>query len=482
MWHNKERKNRNVGYLIMTETWQKRLIALIIACALFMEALDSTILNTAIPTMARSLHTDPIDLKIALISYLLSLAIFIPISGWIADKFGAKRVFITALLIFAVSSLWCGLVTNLQELIVARSLQGIGGSLMIPVGRLVLLRTYPRHEMINVMNIVVMVAAFGVMLGPVAGGFIVEYVAWSWIFWINVPIALLAIAAAKRWLPSSTPQKVPRLDKVGFVLFGSSLALFTFGLSALSESIFNNTLVTVVIGCAVVLFVAYVWHSHGRAHPIVNTKLFRQRTFKVSTVGNLLCRLGFGATPFLLPLMLQLSLDYTPQTSGLLLAPSALGILIGKPLSIYALRFLGYKRFLVFNTLATALALCSFVLVTPHTPLSVIAVLTFLFGSLTTLQYTGMNSLAYADVARETLGDATSIMGTLQQLAQSFGVAMGALLLHHFLSAMPAGTSLTISIFHHTFLVLGLLTALSATVFTQLKAEDGQQMLVRGEP
>ncbi len=459
---------------MLSELWHKRLITLIISTALFMEALDSTILNTAIPAMSRSLHVNPIDLKIALISYLLSLAIFIPISGWVADKFGSKRVFMCALLVFTASSFWCGFTNNLSELIVGRMLQGVGGALAAPVGRLIILRTFERHQVISAMNAVVMVAALGALLGPLLGGIITQYSSWRWIFWINIPVGIIAYVLTMVGLKAMPPKPTPPLDKLGFLLFGVSLALFTFGLSSFSETIISNTLTLGIITSALLLFLGYIWHSRTQPHPIIKTQLLHLHTLRVSIIGNLLLRLSLGAVPFLLPLLLQIALHYSPTLSGLVLGPPALGILIAKPISLPMLRALGYKRLLILNTILVALFLGLFSFITAQTPIYYIGILTFFFGGLVSVQYTAMNSLGYADVPTEQLSAATSMISTMQQLTLSFGVAVAAILLRAFSSHHAA---LSLYAFHHTFVMLGIITLCALFIFIRLKPEDGLQMI-----
>lgn len=454
-----------------------RIIPFIVSLSFFMEAVDSSIINTAIPAMARSLAVDPVDLKVALISYLLSLAIFIPISGWIADKYGSKKIFIIALFIFTLSSLWCGFAHNLPELVIARLIQGFGGALNLPVGRLIIVRTFERNKLISTMNRVVTVGALGVMLGPVIGGFITHYFNWNWIFWVNIPVGLLAIVLASIFLPFVEPQKVPPLDKLGFVYFGAGLAGITFGLSSLSETTASSSMTFGIILLSVLLMFAYYVHSHRKAHPIVKTDLLRFRTFRVSILGNLISRLGFGGVPFLIPLLLQIGFGFPAQVAGMLLAPIAIGILLIKPFALPLLRLLGYKRLLIWNTLVAGISIWSFTLISAHTPIYIICFLTFFYGFVLSLQYSAMNSLAYADVSSENLSAATSIMSTLQQISQSFGVAVSALFIRFFSSLFAGQATLTATIFHYTFFGLGFFTFLSAFIFLRLDPDDGSEML-----
>jgi EmrB/QacA subfamily drug resistance transporter len=445
-----------------------------LSMAMFMEAVDTNVINTAIPVMSQSFHVNPINLKIALISYLLSLAIFIPISGWVADKFGIKRVFMVALAVFTISSFWCGLARTLPELILARILQGLGGSLMLPVARLIIVRNFARHELIVTMNRVVMVGALGLMMGPVLGGFITHYFSWRWIFWINIPVGLANMLMTGYALADEPPLSVPPLDKLGFIYFGTSLSAFTFSLSELSESTGSISFAFFIMGISILLFLAYIAHSWKRPHQIVKTELFKARTFRTSSIGNLITRLAFGGVPFLVPLFLQIPLKYPAQISGLVMAPMALGVLLIKPLTLPILRRVGYKRLLITNTLLVAVMLWSFYFFAANSSLYLMGFMVFIYGFLLSMQYSAMNSLAYADITPENLSAATSVMGTLQQIAQSFGVAVAALCLRIFSDDF---TDLTVADFHYTFVAMGVITLFSTLIFVRLKPEDGAGMI-----
>jgi len=452
-------------------------ITFVISIALFMETVDSSILNTAIPAMAKSLNVPAVDLKLALISYLLSLAVFIPISGWIADKYGIKRTFTYALLIFTVASLLCGLAPSLTSLVCARTLQGIGGSLMMPVGRLVIARTFQRNKLIHIMSHITIIAALGNILGPTLGGYITHFWSWHWIFWVNIPVGLLAIFLAKIWLKESPSFDVPSLDKIGFFLFSGGLAGLTLGLSMLSETIYNQRVSLLIIVVSMGVLWLYWRHSKQQSHPIIKTELFSLRTFQVAILGNLFVRTIVTGLPFLMPLFLQIGLHYPPQTSGLLMSPIAVGVLVIKPFSTRIVRWLGFKRLLLMNTLFVGLATWLFMLIDQNTSLWNIAFLTCLYGFFISMQYTGMNSLTFADVPSTNLSAATSIMSTTQQFSQSLGVTFAATLINHISYFHTQPMQFSLIIFHKAFFIMGLMTFICGYIFLRLRPNDGHQML-----
>lgn len=463
----------------MSTLQHKRIITLIVSSVLFMDALDATIINTAIPSMAKSLLVNPLDLKIALISYLITLAIFIPTSGWLADKYGIKKIFILALTLFTLSSLWCGYASSLTELVISRCFQGAGGSLMLPLGRLLLLRTFPRHEFINVMNQVIIVLSLGLMLGPFVGGFITDHLSWHWIFWINLPIGICAIMASLKWLKDDSTKLVKPFDLIGFILFSGGLATLTYSLSDLSESMLPSFSAYFFLGSAITLLISFFVYSRHK-ESIINLQLLQIRTFKISILGNLFARLGFGGIPFLLPLFLQINLHFTAEQSGLLIAPIALGVLIIKYFSTRLLRLLGYKKLLLTNTFLVGISIWMFMLITTHTSVILIVLLTFIFGSLISLQYSGMNSLAYSDIGPENHSAAVTIISTTQQLAQGLGVACAAFILRYYsLSYSTKILTFTTHEFHFTFLTMGFITMLSTVIFIRLHQKDGYQMLAK---
>jgi EmrB/QacA subfamily drug resistance transporter len=455
----------------------KRIIPPIVALAIFMEAVDTTIINTAIPSMAHSLSVSVIDLKIALISYLLSLAIFIPISGWLADKFGTQKIFMSAILVFTLSSLACGFSTELYQLVLARFLQGMGGAFMIPVGRLIIVRLFHRTELISAMNRVILPALIGPALGPLLGGIISETFTWRWIFWVNIPFGILNFILAYYWIENVKTQKPLPLDKIGFLLFGLGLAGLVFGFSALSESGISRQFTFLVFLLSFILLISYALYATRSKHPVLKIQLFLIRTFRVSVMGNLITRLGFGGIPFLLPLFLQIPLNFSPQSAGMMVALTALGAMFIKFFSQFLVSTFGFKKLLLFNTIALGISLWLFIFVHQESSILIIAIFSLIYGVCASLQYSAMNPIAYSDISDEDIGPATSILSVNQQVSMSFGVAACALILKHFKIFSTNEPLLTLSDFHHTFFVLGFITIIAASVFLFLKKDDGENLI-----
>ena len=321
----------------------KTLLPWLVAVAFFMESLDTTILNTAVPTIAAALHVAPLSMKAALTSYTLSLAVFIPVSGWMADRYGTRRVFATAIGIFILGSFLCGVAGSIHLLVAARILQGCGGSMMVPVGRLTLVRTFERSELVRVLSFVAIPALIGPLIGPLAGGLIVGYLHWSLIFFVNVPIGLIGLYLVHRYLPDYRADKIDPLDVTGFVLFGAGVALLSYVLEVFGEHTLGALEMAGLLGLALILLLSYWHHASQAAHPVVRLSLFRTRTFRAAVIGSFVTRLGAGGMPFLLPLLYQVGLGYTPVQSGLLIMPQFLAA-IGLKFTIPAVltRF-GYR-------------------------------------------------------------------------------------------------------------------------------------------
>ena len=452
----------------------KFLLPLIVACALFIENMDSTVIANSLPAMAGDLGVVPIALKLALTTYLLSLAVFIPISGWVADRFGARPTFIAAIVVFLLGSIACALSGSLPALVAARFLQGMGGAMMVPVGRLVLLRTVPKSELVQAMSWLTIPALVGPMIGPPLGGFITTYFHWRWIFLINLPMGLLGIVLAQRFIPDIREPSKP-LDFIGFVLSGLGLALALFGFSTLGRHLVATPLAvaSLIVGCA--LLGLYVRHARRHPHPLLDLDLFRLPTFRAGVLGGSLFRIGVGATPFLLPLMLQLGFGLNPLQSGLLTFVSAVGAMFMKTLAARILRRQGFRRVLIVNALAASAMLAGFGLFRPATPHLLIMAVLLVSGCFRSLQFTSLNAISYAEVGARSMAPASSLAGVLQQLSLSLGVAIAGFALqlsaewHH-----DAATSL--GNFRIAFLIVGLISMSSAWLMWKLPKDAGGEM------
>lgn len=448
------------------------LIPLIVACALFMENLDSTVIATALPEIARSMNENPLHLSLAITSYLLSLAVFIPASGWAADRFGARFMFRLAIVVFVLGSVLCGLSQSMYQLVGARILQGIGGAMMVPIGRLVILRSIPKSELVSAMAYLTVPALLGPVFGPPVGGFIATYGAWQWIFFINVPIGIIGFILVSRFIEEVREPTTPRFDTVGWGLAGLGLACLVFGFENVGRGLLPDGLVVALLAAGAALLVLYVRHMRRTARPILDLTLLRVATYRASILGGFLFRIGIGALPFLLPLMLQLGFGLTPFQSGLLTLSGAIGAIVMKTGVGIIVRQFGFRNVLLVNSVICGLFLMANGLFTPATPHWLILAVLLIGGIFRSLQFTAVNTMAYADLPDTRMSSATSLASTAQQLSVSFGVGTGALILHLTL-AWRDDAELSAGDFWPAFLIIGLISMLSALVFLPLPANAG---------
>lgn len=454
------------------------LIPLVVAAALFMENMDGTVIATALPVMAADLGEDPVILKLAFTSYLLSLAVFIPVSGWVADRYGARHVFRAAILVFVLASVWCGTATSLGDLVAARAAQGFGGALMVPVGRLIILRSVPKNELVNALAYLTLPALVGPVVGPPLGGFISTYFHWRWIFWINVPVGILGIVLATLYMPDIRGERLSRLDVRGFFLSGLGLASVMFGLTTLGRSLFPEWVAPVLMAAGAVLLVLYWHHQKRTTDPMLDLKLFRIQTFRSGVLGGSLFRIGLGATPFLLPLMLQVGFGLDAFQSGLLTFVAALGAMAMKFTASKVLRRYGFRSVLVVNAVICAASLMVNGLFTPSTPHWVILGILLVGGFFRSLQFTSLNAISYADVGRPDMSQATAIASVVQQLSASIGVALAALVLE-VVQAVRGDTSLVAADFSIAFFVMALLSLLSVASHARLPGNAADEVAGR---
>jgi EmrB/QacA subfamily drug resistance transporter len=455
-----------------------RIVPLIVAVALFMENMDSTVIATSLPAIANALGTNPLALKLAVTSYLLALAIFIPASGWIADRFGARNVFRIAVVVFMLGSIGCALSGSLAEFVLARVVQGAGGAMMTPVGRLILLRSIDKRHLVHAMASVTIPALIGPIAGPPLGGFITTYASWHWIFLINVPIGLIGVALATRYIADIPAEHPGPFDFVGFVLSGLGIGGLAFGLSVMGLAFLSAGVVAIFIGVGTVSTVAYVLHARHTAAPILDLELFKFATFRASIVGGFLFRLGIGALPFLLPLLLQIGFKLTPFHSGLITFTAALGSISMKAAVAGVLRRFGYRPVLLYNSLISAFFLAACASFLPGMPFAAMIAILLAGGFFRSLQFTAVNTIAYAEIGPALMSRATTLTSVAQQLALSTGVAVGALIVEITLWYRDE-TTMGAADFPPAFLVVGLLTASASLVFTQLPADAGAELAGR---
>ncbi|MGZ9409295.1 MAG: DHA2 family efflux MFS transporter permease subunit [Methylocystis sp.] len=451
---------------------------LIIATALFMEQLDGTVLATALPAMAADLHEDPVALKLALTSYLLSLAVFIPLSGWAADRFGARRVFRAAIIVFTFGSILCGLSNSLGAIVTFRIVQGLGGAMMTPVGRLVLLRTAPRHELVRAMAYLTIPALMGPMIGPPIGGFIATYFHWRYIFWINVPIGALGVMLVTRFIPDMREEWTPPLDIAGAILSGVGLSCLVFGFTIAGRGFAPAPVVVLIVALGAGALFAYVRHARRTPYPIVDLDLLQIPTFRAAVFGGFLFRIGLGATPFLLPLLLQAGFGLSAYEAGLLTFVSAAGAMAMKTTAQPILRIFSFRRVLIVNALISAGFLAfnaSFSAATPHV---LIMGALLVGGFFRSLEFTALNAVAYADVDQDAMSRATSFASVAQQLSLSTGVAISAAALEA-TRALRGGGALQAADFTPAFIVVALIWTLSVMSFLPLAPNAGDDLTGR---
>ena len=455
-----------------------RIVPLIIAVALFMENMDSTVIATSLPAIAADIGTNPLALKLAVTSYLLSLAVFIPASGWTADRFGARTVFRAAIAVFVIGSIGCAISNSLTDFVVARIVQGMGGAMMTPVGRLVLVRSIPRRELVNAMAWVTTPALIGPVLGPPVGGFITTYATWHWIFIINVPVGLLGIALATRYIEDIRVQDHERFDTIGMVLAGLGIAGIAFGASVLGLNFLPWTVTAALIGLGCIFLFAYCRHARRVSTPALDLTLFRLPTFRAGVLGGFIFRIGIGALPFLLPLLLQVGLGMTPFQSGLITFASALGSMGMKMAAAAVLRRFGFRTVLVGNALISAAFLGACATFTHQTPVAAMVALLLVGGFFRSLEFTSINTIAYDEVEPERISRATSLVSVGQQLAISAGVAFGALAVELTVYVKGQG-ALGASDFPPAFVAVAVISALSALIFARLHPNAGEELADR---
>src|SRR5271168_3686039 len=456
----------------MEERPYDRIVPLIVATALFMENMDSTVIATSLPAIARALGTDPLALKLAVTSYLLSLAICIPASGWTADRFGARNVFRLAIGVFVLGSIGCAASTSLEQFVFARIVQGMGGAMMTPVGRLIMVRSIDKKLLVNAMSLVTMPALLGPICGPPLGGFITTYASWHWIFLINVPIGLIGIVMASVYIANVRIERSDPFDFVGFVLSGLAIGGLAFGLSVMGLEFLPTSVVATLLCVGAVSAAAYVIHAKRTPAPILDLSLFKLPTFRASIFGGFLFRLGIGALPFLLPLLLQIGFDLSPFQSGLITFTTALGSFFMKAAVASVLNRFGYRNVLLYNALISSAFLAACATFVPGMPYLAMVAILLPGGFFRSLQFTSINTIAYAEIEPAKMSRATTMVAVAQQLALSTGVAVGALVVEITLR-LKHEAAMGATDFPPAFLAVSLLSASAALIFYRLAPDAG---------
>ena len=452
-----------------------RMIPFIVGCALFMQMLDATVVSTALPIMARDLGTSVVDMNVIITSYLLAVAVFVPVSGWAADRFGAKRVFTAAIMLFTLSSIGCAIAQTLPQLVIGRWVQGLAGAMMVPVGRIILLRKVPKDELLKAMAFLSLPALLGPLVGPPIGGFLVTYASWHWIFLINVPVGVLGILMVRHYIRDDYPHSDVKLDWPGFILSGISIAALVTGFEALGHRSLPPLQLAGLIAVGLVTGLLYVWHAKRAANPIIDLSLLRIPTFSISILGGNLCRFAIGATPFLLAIMLQVGFGLSALAAGLITFTGAAGSLLMKLVAAPIIRRFGFKQVLTVNAVITGafVALCAFF--RADTPVWIMMAILVAGGFFRSLQFTAVNTLTYADLDARAMSRASSFAAMAQQLGISVGVATAAVTMNLSMH-WRGGTDLALIDVIWGFIAIGGVTALSALSFMRLPAGAGSEL------
>ena len=451
--------------------YRERLLWLV-AIGFFMQSLDSTILNTALPSMAEALGESPLKMQSVIVAYALTTAMLIPATGWVADRFGTRRVYGAAIGLFVLGSVLCAVSPNLSFLVAARVVQGVGGAMMLPVGRLAVLRTYPRGEFIRAMSFIAIPGQVGPLLGPTLGGWMVEYATWHWIFWINVPVGVIGLWATWRWFPRSAPLPVRKFDMAGYAMLAFSMVAISVALDGLSGMGLGTALVAVLMVFGLASLASYWMHALRVSEPLFAPELFKVRSLRVGLLGNLFTRFGSGAAPYLIPLLLQIGLKMSPMNAGMMMLATVVGSMLVKRIAVRTVRRFGYKRVLQVNSVMLALMLGSFGLVSAGTPLWALLLQLFIFGGFNSMQFSAMNSVTLKDMEGEFASSGNSLLSMVQMLAMSMGVALAGALLTGYTDMWHGHEGDRFAAIRATFATVALMTLAATMVFSQLDKDE----------
>jgi EmrB/QacA subfamily drug resistance transporter len=466
----------------MRESTTSKPLLWLVAIGVFMQMLDSTIVNTALPSMAASLGESPLRMQSVVVAYSLTMATLIPASGWLADRFGTRRVYLAAIVLFTLGSLLCALSRDLDQLVASRVVQGVGGAMLLPVGRLAVLRSVPRIEFLAAMSFVTIPGLFGPLIGPTLGGWLVQVASWHWIFLINLPVGLVAALASLRFMPALRGA-VSRFDLGGYLMLSISMVAISLSMDGLSESSLRHAGVLMLLFGGMAGLAAYWLHATRTPQPLFPLRLFGVHSYRVGVLGNLFARIGSSSMPFLIPLLLQLGLGYSPMDAGMMMIPVVIAGMASKRLVVPLVRRLGYRRVLIGNTLLVGLSMASFALVGPGDPTWLRLLQLGFFGLVNSLQFTAMNTVTLSELDGELASSGNSLLSMVMMLASSLGVATaGGLLAAFSASSAAAHGPMVLPAFHATFLCVGLVTMLSAWIFWQLAPVRAGAAVESGEP
>lgn len=462
-----------INEVVVTAT-QKKYLPWLAALAIFMQTLDGTILNTSLPSIAADLGKSPLEMQSIIVSYMLTSALLIPLSGWLSDRFGTAKVFRIALLLFTLGSVLCAFSFSIQGLIISRIVQAIGGAMMVPVARLAILYAYPKSELLRVINFMTIPGLVGPLLGPTLGGVLVELLSWHWIFLVNIPVGLVVLWLSRKAIPNFT-KPVFKFDTVGLILIGGGMIILTLVFEIAPHEIDNLRLLGLLLLIAFFLLSGYVFYAKRSTHPLINLNLFKIRTLKLSLIGSIFTRLGIGGVPLLVPLLLQVGYGYSAPVAGLMMIPSALATITAKSLVVPIVNRLGYKKTLIYNTFMLGILFIIFYFLKTESPIYYIIPLLMIQGFFSSIQFTAMNTLALADLDDKTSSEGNSMLALTQQISMSLGISVASFILLLFQKYETTNTSSVLA-FRNTFLVLGIITIVSTIVFFQLKNNDGSSM------
>lgn len=443
-----------------------RLLVLLVSIGFFMQGLDTTIINTALPAIALSLQEDPLRMHSVVVAYVLSVAVCIPLSGWLADRFGVRNTYFSAIIIFTLASIGCAVSNSLNELLLYRVLQGIGGALLLPVGRLAMLKIIPRTQFLAAMSLMSLAGLIGPLIGPTLGGWMVEYLSWQWVFLINLPIGLLGTLITFKAMPNVTEPDVAKFDYAGFVMLVVAMVGLCLGIENFANPQYPLWWSLSLVTAGFLFSLIYAYHSHTHSNALFRSKLFKNRIYSIGILGNFFARLGGNSIPFLLPLMLQVAFGFEPFITGLLMIPTVLGSLASKPIIRKIIQHFGYRQVLLVNTLLVGLCIASFALTTADTPIWLRAIHFFIFGILNSLQFVSMNTLTLKDLSQQDASSGNSFLSMIMMLSMSIGVALAGTLVNMF-SAYFGAEQLD-NAFHLTLICLGCLNIIAAYIFSHI--------------